>query len=72
MRVAGVTDNASEQVLSGQQQRVTIGCAIVGSPRVFPKEESLSNLDAALRVAMRAEVRRPHCPHRIITVLRNP
>ena len=47
-------------------------CAIVGSPRVFPKEESLSNLDAALRVAMRAEVRRPHGPHRIITVLRNP
>jgi ABC-type sugar transport system ATPase subunit len=43
-----------------QQQRVTIGCAIVRNPRAFLKDEPLSNLDAPLWAAMRAEVRRPH------------
>ena len=44
----------------GQRQRVAMGRAIVRSPRVFLFDEPLSNLDAKLRVAMRAEIRALH------------
>lgn len=44
----------------GQRQRVAIGRAIVRSPNVFLFDEPLSNLDAALRVHMRAEITRLH------------
>jgi multiple sugar transport system ATP-binding protein len=40
----------------GQRQRVAMGRAIVRSPRAFLMDEPLSNLDAKLRVAMRAEI----------------
>jgi multiple sugar transport system ATP-binding protein len=42
----------------GQRQRVAMGRAIVRSPRVFLMDEPLSNLDAKLRVQMRAEIAR--------------
>src|SRR5215216_2562208 len=42
----------------GQRQRVAMGRAIVRSPKVFLMDEPLSNLDAKLRVQMRAEVAR--------------
>ncbi len=48
------------QLSGGQQQRVAIGRAIVRSPRVFLFDEPFSNLDAALRNRMRAEVRELH------------
>jgi len=44
----------------GQQQRVAIGRALVREPRIFLFDEPFSNLDAALRVRMRAEVRQLH------------
>jgi multiple sugar transport system ATP-binding protein len=44
----------------GQRQRVAMGRAIVRSPSVFLMDEPLSNLDAKLRVQMRAEVLRVH------------
>jgi len=44
----------------GQRQRVAMGRAIVREPAVFLFDEPLSNLDAKLRVAMRAEIRRLH------------
>jgi multiple sugar transport system ATP-binding protein len=44
----------------GQRQRVAMGRAIVRNPRVFLMDEPLSNLDAKLRVAMRAELSRLH------------
>jgi multiple sugar transport system ATP-binding protein len=40
----------------GQRQRVALGRAIVREPRVFLMDEPLSNLDAALRMEMRAEI----------------
>ncbi|HYX85658.1 MAG TPA: sn-glycerol-3-phosphate ABC transporter ATP-binding protein UgpC [Gaiellales bacterium] len=46
------------QLSGGQRQRVAMGRAIVRSPRAFLMDEPLSNLDAKLRVQMRAEVRR--------------
>src|SRR5437867_11297756 len=44
----------------GQRQRVALGRAIVRNPRVFLFDEPLSNLDAALRVQMRVELKRLH------------
>jgi multiple sugar transport system ATP-binding protein len=46
------------QLSGGQRQRVAMGRAIVRSPNAFLMDEPLSNLDAKLRVAMRAEVTR--------------
>jgi multiple sugar transport system ATP-binding protein len=44
----------------GQRQRVAMGRAIVRDPKVFLFDEPLSNLDAKLRVAMRAEIKALH------------
>jgi multiple sugar transport system ATP-binding protein len=44
----------------GQRQRVAVGRAIVRKPKVFLFDEPLSNLDAKLRVQMRAEISRLH------------
>jgi len=44
----------------GQRQRVAVGRAIVRSPKVFLFDEPLSNLDARLRIGMRAELARIH------------
>jgi multiple sugar transport system ATP-binding protein len=46
------------QLSGGQRQRVAMGRAIVRQPRVFLMDEPLSNLDAKLRVQMRAEIAR--------------
>ena len=48
------------QLSGGQRQRVAIGRAIVRKPKVFLFDEPLSNLDAALRGAMRVELSRLH------------
>src|SRR6266540_6042854 len=48
------------QLSGGQRQRVAMGRAIVRDPRVFLFDEPLSNLDAKLRVAMRAEIKELH------------
>jgi multiple sugar transport system ATP-binding protein len=48
------------QLSGGQRQRVAMGRAIVRDPQVFLFDEPLSNLDAKLRVAMRAEIKRLH------------
>ena len=51
-------DRKPKQLSGGQRQRVAMGRAIVREPSVFLMDEPLSNLDAKLRVKMRAEVRR--------------
>ena len=53
-------DKKPKALSGGQRQRVALGRAIVRHPRVFLMDEPLSNLDAKLRVQMRAELIRLH------------
>src|SRR3954454_3784357 len=58
-RVLGLTDQLDKkpgQLSGGQRQRVAMGRAIVRQPEAFLMDEPLSNLDAKLRVQMRAEI----------------
>ena len=58
--VAALLDRYPRQLSGGQRQRVAMGRAIVRDPQVFLFDEPLSNLDAKLRVQMRAEIKELH------------
>ncbi|MHB2023711.1 MAG: ABC transporter ATP-binding protein [Mycobacteriales bacterium] len=60
-RILGLTEHLNRkpaQLSGGQRQRVAMGRAIVREPAAFLMDEPLSNLDAKLRVQMRAEISR--------------
>jgi len=58
LQLEPVLDRRPAQLSGGQRQRVAMGRAIVRDPQAFLMDEPLSNLDAKLRVQMRAEIAR--------------
>jgi multiple sugar transport system ATP-binding protein len=56
LELGPLLDRKPKQLSGGQRQRVAMGRAIVREPQVFLMDEPLSNLDAKLRVQMRAEI----------------
>jgi multiple sugar transport system ATP-binding protein len=58
LKIEALLDRKPRQLSGGQQQRVALGRAIIREPHAFLMDEPLSNLDAKLRVYMRAELKK--------------
>jgi multiple sugar transport system ATP-binding protein len=60
LKIAHLLQRRPSQLSGGQRQRVALGRAMVRQPLVFLMDEPLSNLDAALRISMRAQIKHLH------------
>ena len=60
LRISHKLDNRATQLSGGEMQRVSIGRALVRSPRIYLMDEPLSSLDAKLRAELRVELKRIH------------
>ncbi len=60
LQIEHLLDRRPAQLSGGQRQRVAMGRALAREPQLFLFDEPLSNLDAKLRVEMRAEIKRLH------------
>jgi multiple sugar transport system ATP-binding protein len=68
MRLQGLEARYPQQLSGGQQQRVALARMLVTHPSIFLMDEPLSNLDAKLRMEMRAEIKRLHRESKATTV----
>ena len=66
--ISNLLERRPKQLSGGQRQRVALGRAIVREPKCFLFDEPLSNLDAKLRVEMRAELKRLHLELKTTTI----
>ncbi|NHZ86809.1 MAG: sn-glycerol-3-phosphate ABC transporter ATP-binding protein UgpC, partial [Planctomycetia bacterium] len=60
LKITSLLGRKPKQLSGGERQRIALGRAIVRNPSVFLFDEPLSNLDAKLRVHMRAEIKKLH------------
>ena len=68
LNIDHLLDRRPRQLSGGEMQRVALGRALVRTPRVFLMDEPLSNLDAKLRVYMRAELKKLQRDLKITTI----
>jgi multiple sugar transport system ATP-binding protein len=68
LRIPELLKRKPKELSGGQRQRVALGRAIVREPKVFLMDEPLSNIDAKLRLHMRAELKRLQIELAITTV----
>ena len=64
LEITHLLQRRPSQLSGGQRQRVALGRAMVREPAVFLMDEPLSNLDASLRISMRAQIRHLHAQMR--------
>ena len=60
MKLEGMTNRYPQEMSGGQQQRVALARMLVSAPDIFLMDEPLSNLDAKLRLEMRADIKNLH------------
>jgi multiple sugar transport system ATP-binding protein len=68
LELGHVLDRLPAQLSGGQQQRVALGRAIIREPKVFLFDEPFSNLDAGLRIKLRAEIKELHQRLRVTSI----
>jgi len=68
LQIENLLDRYPSQLSGGQQQRVALARALVRNPKVWLLDEPLSNLDAKLRLYMRAELKKLHEELKITTI----